>query len=68
MILRNDPCLSSPQRPAAAHDTVKVVSSLENSIDGSGPWTALHLLDPAGRFIEGGWLLTNDLPWKKDLE
>jgi hypothetical protein len=34
---------------------LKVVGSIENSIDGSGPWKGVHLLDENGNWMGGGW-------------
>lgn len=57
MTLRDNPYVESPQIRAIAHATVEIVSTLQNSIDGTGPWIGVHLLDPSGNFIQGGWML-----------
>jgi hypothetical protein len=56
MKLRDDPFLLSPTIEAAPYHKMVVVSLLENSIDGSGCWFAVHLLNRAGVFIQGGWI------------
>lgn len=58
LTLWDDPYLSARQNTAQQHYSQRVVGSLENSCDGSGPWTAVHLLDDNGRFVQGGWFPT----------
>jgi hypothetical protein len=55
--LRDGPYMLAPEHAAVAHASVKVVASVGNGPDGSGPWVGEHLLDEQGRFVQGGWTL-----------
>jgi hypothetical protein len=60
--LLDDPYCNAKSNALQSFDTIKLISTLENSADGTGPWIAVHLLDVEGKFIQGGWLLiTTDL-------
>ena len=58
-VLWDDPCLSAEKSPVRSHHSFQRVGSLGNSIDGSGSWVAVHLLDEGGNFIQGGWFPYN---------
>lgn len=52
----DDPFLSAKREAIKPHHEVVVVSSVENSPDGSGAWSGLHLNDAHHTFVQGGWL------------
>lgn len=50
------PFLQASTEPVKDYHIAKVFNSIQNSMDGSGSWTALHLLQSDGRFVQGGWI------------